>query len=629
MLPSCGMALDWKTLGDRPARWRAARALAVTIFTIWAAALRAEVLVARYGPLPPGVASTIVQTLAAAGHSLRPRSIVWQRDPTPYVGGDPINYLKYAREMQSFYQAHVREPVYLALVRSQLWLLNDDDVAVSVASAISSVLVVPAAYLAGAAAFGPVAGLGAALCWAIEVESVSWAADGWRDDTFALVFTLMVWAMVRLGQQPSRRRAMVAGTLAGLTCLTRLSALLSVVAALAWIVIDSSSRERRGPALRATALVAVVAAALVGPFLVNCAIATGDPFYAVNYHTKYYRFAQGLSPAVAESALHFMLRSFLRRPMEAIDTVAGGLLGWPFFAKWTGFAQWSLPLAYALEASAAAGMVLLLWSSTGRLLLVLLLSSLVPYSLTWVLGAGGASWRFTEHIYPIYLIAAFHLLDRGGRVLYTEFGRRGERPILTLRAVRTAALVAGGIGVAALVYLAMPVLIEREAMALGEPITIDSRARHGWFMVGDWSGPHTTGNVVTRAARELHVGVRVFLPAPMDYRLTLRLDPASAMAATTGQHIAVFVNRKPFGSLSLTFDPARIGAYRLQVPRDATVAGVNRIDLVASELVPASRAGREFRWLNGSDPVAFRFWYFRLEPGEITNPAAPSASDAL
>jgi hypothetical protein len=628
MLSSCGMALDWKRLGDRPARWRAARALAITIFTIWAAALRAEALVARYGPLPPGVAGTIVQTLAAAGHSLRPRSIVWQRDPTPYVGGDPINYLKYAREMQSFYQAHVREPVYLTLVRSQLWLLNDNDVAVSVASAISSVLVVPAAYLAGAAAFGPVAGLGAALCWAIEVDSVSWAVDGWRDDTFALVFTLMVWAMVRLAQQPSRRRAIVAGTLAGLTCLTRLSALLSVVAALAWILIESSSRERRGPALRATALAAVVAAALVGPFLVNCAIATGDPFYAVNYYTKYYRFAQGLSPAVAESGLHFMLRNFLHRPMETIDTVAGGLLGWPFFAKWTGFAQWSRPLAYTLEASAAAGMVLLLWSSTGRLLLVLLLSSLVPYSLTWALGGGGA-WRFTEHIYPIYLIAAFHLLDRGGRALYTAFGRRSERPILPPHAVRNAALVAGGIGVAALLYLTLPILIQREAMALGEPITIDSGARHGWFMVGDWSRPHNTGNVVTRAARELHVGVRVFLPAPMDYRLTLRLDPASAMAATTGQRVVVFVNRKPLGSLSLTFDPARIGAYRLQVPRDATVAGVNRIDLVASELVPASRAGREFRWLNGSDPVAFRFWYFRLEPGEITSPAAPSASDAL
>lgn len=619
------MALDWKRLGDGPARWRAARALAVTIFTVWAAALRAEALVARYGPLPPGVASTIVQTLAAAGHSLRPRSIAWQRDPTPYVGGDPINYLEFAREMQSFYQAHVREPVYLTLVKSQLWLLNDNDVAVSVASAISSVLVVPAAYLAGAAAFGPVAGLGAALCWAIEVDSVSWAVDGWRDDTFALVFTLMVWAMVRLGQQPSRRRAIVAGTLAGLTCLTRLSALLSVVAGLAWILIESSSRVRRGPAFRATALAAVVAAAIVGPFLVNCAIATGDPFYAVNYHTKYYRFAQGLSPAVAESALHFMLRNLLHHPMETIDTVAGGLLGWPFLAKWTGLTLWSRPLAYTLEASAVAGMVLLLWSSAGRLLLVLLFSSLVPYSLTWALGGGGA-WRFTEHIYPIYLIAAFHLLDRGGRALYAAFERGGEGPILPPHAVRTAALVAGGIGVAALVYMTLPVLIQREALALGEPITIDLGPRHGWFMVGDWSQPHTTGNVVVRAARELHVAVRVYLPAPMDYQLTLRLDPASAMAA--GQRVAVFVNRQPLGRLSLTFDPERIGAYRLQMPRNATVTGVNRIDLIASELVPASRAGSEFRWLNGSDPVAFRFWYFRLEPGPTTSSAARSASDA-
>src|SRR4029079_10126787 len=134
-------------------------------------------------------------------------------------------------------------------------------------------------------------------------------------------------------------------------------------------------------------------------------------------------------PNVAESALHFMLRNFLNRPMETIDTVAGGLLGWPFVARCIGVPHLSRSLAYMLEASAAAGTVRLLWSSTGRLLLVLLFSSLVPYSLTWVLGGAGAG-RFTEHIYPIYLIAAFHLLDRGGRAVYTAFGRRGERAIL-------------------------------------------------------------------------------------------------------------------------------------------------------------------------------------------------------
>ena len=36
---------------------------------------------------------------------------------TPYVGGDPINYLKFAREMRNFYAAHVREPMFPAVTK--------------------------------------------------------------------------------------------------------------------------------------------------------------------------------------------------------------------------------------------------------------------------------------------------------------------------------------------------------------------------------------------------------------------------------------------------------------------------------------------------------------------------------
>ena len=605
------MAIEWARRLDRSTRLRAARALAVTLLTIWAAALRADALVGRYGPLPPGITNSTVQALAAAGRHLRP-PVAWLRIQTPYVGGDPINYLKFAREMQSFYQAHVREPLYLTLVRSQLWLLNDNDIGVSMASAISSVLIVPAAYLAGAAAFGPVVGVGAACAWAIELDSVTWSVEGWRDDTFALVFTLMVWAMVRLGQEPSRRWAILAGVIAGLTCLTRLTALLSVAGALLWILIESA-RERRRAALRATAIAAVIAAALVGPFLVSCAIATGDPFYAVNYYTKYYRFEQGLSPSVAESALHFMARTFWHQPLHTIDTVAGGLLGWPFFAKWSGFTHWSLALARVLEWATVGGLVMFLWSSTGRLLLVLLFSSLVPYCLTWSLGGGGA-WRFTQHVYPIYLIAAFYFLDRGARAVVSARGRGVGRALVTARVLRTGAMVTGCAILAWIVYLTLPLLVQREALALGQPVTIDAGARNRWFLIGDWSRPHRTGNVVVRAAREPHVAVRFLLPRPMDCQLTLRIDPIASIQPPDVEEVAVFVNGRRLANLQLTLDSTRVGTYRMRVPGDITLAGLNRIDLLASRMVPASVAGRDFAWLDGSDPVAFRLWYFRMEP---------------
>ena len=32
--------------------------------------------------------------------------------------------------------------------------------------------------------------------------------------------------------------------------------------------------------------------AVVAPYLISCAIATGDPLFAINYHTVYYRFAE-------------------------------------------------------------------------------------------------------------------------------------------------------------------------------------------------------------------------------------------------------------------------------------------------------------------------------------------------
>jgi hypothetical protein len=163
---------------------RAALAAAVVI-TLYGGLLRLDALVGMYGTLDhPRWARVATTGIAPRVATIRPSAVQWPRIAVPYVGGDPINYLKYAREMTSFYQPHVREPVFLALTRGALVLLDNQDIGVSVASLVGSTLAIFAIYLVGAELLSPLVGLLAALLTAIEFDMVAWAPEGWRDDTY-------------------------------------------------------------------------------------------------------------------------------------------------------------------------------------------------------------------------------------------------------------------------------------------------------------------------------------------------------------------------------------------------------------------------------------------------------------
>ena len=199
---------------------------AVTAITLFGALLRLDALTVKYGWLEhPAWAVRFEQTLQPVSRALRPSAAPWAEVVKPYVGGDPINYIRFAREMRHFYQAHVREPVFLALTRFMLWVMDGRDIAVSYASALAGTLAIPATYLLGAAAFSRGAGLIAAAALAIELYAVTWAVDGWRDDTFMLFVALSAWALVRLHQQPTAARGAIAGVTDAAACLTPISAL--------------------------------------------------------------------------------------------------------------------------------------------------------------------------------------------------------------------------------------------------------------------------------------------------------------------------------------------------------------------------------------------------------------------
>ena len=407
----------------RPA-WAALAA--ALLITLYGALLRLDAFTGKYGTLDhPAWARVMTHDIAPLTRHLRPATVNWRREPRPYIGGDPITYLQYAREMTSFYQPHVREPVFLATTRLGLWALDNQDAGISLASAAGSLVAIFAAYLLGAALVSRLGGLIAAALMAVEYNTITWAVDGWRDDTFTAAFLLSAWALVRFRDRATFGNALLVGITAGAACLTRITALSFIVPALVWLAASGKTGARERLIHLGTA--ALLMTAVVAPFLVSCYIATGDPLFAINYHTAYYRHAEGIPIDQPMSAADYLRLKFARHPFGSLDVGINGLFVLPFTAKWLPFDVWVRGLATLLSGAALVGLALWVFSARGRLMLVIALGSLVPYAFTWNLG-GGAEWRFTMHAYPFYLVAASLALVTGLSVAAQRLARASSSP---------------------------------------------------------------------------------------------------------------------------------------------------------------------------------------------------------
>lgn len=583
--------------------------VAALLVCAYGALLRLDALAAKYGPLEhPAWARVATRDIAPLARHVRPASIAWGREPRPYVGGDPYTYLKYAREMRSFYQAHVREPVFLATTRAALWSVDGQDVGISFASAAGSVAAIFATYLLGAALVSPAGGLLAALLLAIEYDAISWAVDGWRDDTFTAFFVLAVWALVRFRQQPTFARALAVGLLGGIACLTRLTALSFILPALAWILVERRSEGRR--LVEHTAVAAAMLAAVVAPYLVSCAIASGDPFLAVNYHTGYYRHAEGLSSAAPMSAADYIRSKITRRPFAAMDVAAIGLFVRPFERKWWPFDLWRAGLAGVLRRVAVAGLAVWLFLPAGRFMLFVLTLSLLPYAFTWNLGGGG-EWRFTMHVYSIYLVAAVDASFRAAALVFAALRERraGLAGVSWRRVVPRTAVVAAAAAAGFALVFGMPWLVKREAIAAGDAVNVEAGARDRIFFRRGWSEPHAEGAVTVRVSLTDRAAVHFPLPQKRAYEIALRVDP---VVPDLQQRMMVLFNRQLVGRPQLSWDPNRIGTYRLSLPAAWVRAGDNELELIPEKMVTAAQAGPRFAWIDPSAQLGLRFWYLRV-----------------
>ena len=597
--------------GSSARRIRIAGHVLVVAIVALAALLRLDAFVGKYGPLErPAWARIATHQVADVARELRPANVYWGREQAPYVGGDPINYLAYAREMTSFYQPHVREPVFLALTRAALWSLDGQDAGVSLASAVGSVLAVLATYLLGAALISPLAGLLASSILAIEYEAIIWAPDGWRDDTFTAMVLFAAWALLRLHQDPTFKHAVLAGVFCAAACLTRITALTFILPALVWIVV-AATPERRRESLRQGAIALGVATLLVAPYLVSCAIATGDPFYAVNYHTVYYRHAEGSDISQPMSAASYLKQKFATRPAQTFDTGYIGLIVWPFITKWNGLGQWITGLGPAAQWVAVAGLAMLPFTRAGQLMLVILLTSLLPYAFTWNLGGGG-EWRFTMHAYPFYIAAAgFAVAALVTPLIVAARARAWPAVLPSPRALarRTALVAVVAIGGTA-AYFGLPWLVVKEAIGAGESTSIQTGSRDWIFYRTGWTPPRHDG-IVARVSTMARSVVHVPLPASRAYDMTLRMDP---IVPDVQQTVSVLFNRRLVGRLRLTWDPERVGTYRVHLPPEATHPGGNELVIIPEPMIQAASAGPRYAWIESDAQIGVRLWYVRILP---------------
>jgi 4-amino-4-deoxy-L-arabinose transferase-like glycosyltransferase len=585
--------------------WTLATALLITTY---GALLRLDAFVGKYGTLQhPAWARFATHDVAPVARHLRPSAVEWRPEARPYVGGDPFNYLKFAREMTAFYQPHVREPMFLTATRAGLAALDQQDAGVSLASAVGSTLAILGTYLVGAALVSPLGGLVAAAILAVEYDAITWAVDGWRDDFFTATILFAAWALLRFHDRPVFRYAVLAGITGGIASLTRITALSFLVPALAWVAIAGPGSTRRDRAIYA-GVASVILAACVLPFLISCAIATGDPFFSINYHTVYYRSAEGVRAAEPMSAADYIRSKFSHLPIGTIDVGITGVFVRPFVTKWNGLSVWMPELGRVLSWLAAAGLAMMPFSAKGRLTLLILLTSLVPYAFTWNIGDGGA-WRFTMHAYPFYIAAAVFAMAGVYRVL--DAGMTGKA-FPWRRSARRAALVLAAMGAAAAAWsLTIPWLVVREMIQKRESVSIETGGRDWAFFRDGWSPPHVEGLVPVRVSRVDRASVFMPLPDKAPYVLMLRLDP---VAPAVQNVLTVLFNSQVVGRFHLDWNPQRVGAYRVPLPAAWAKTGTNELTLIPDAMVAAGSAGPRFAWMDPSERIGLRVWYIRVLP---------------
>lgn len=581
-----------------PRARRGLRAGLVVLVIAYAILLRFDAISNQYDAVAGPQWLSSLQRLREGASMLRPSAMHWARTPLfPHRDGpatqyrsDPYTYLQRAREMRSFYGAHLREPLFPFTVKVFLWLLHNQDIAVSMSAAFFSVLAVVGTFVLGAMSLSYAVGLGAAVLLAVECDVITVGTQGWRDDAFTAAVVWSAVVLLAFVRQPSRGRAALVGVVAGAACLVRITAPSFLLPEWIWAFAIARGKPR---VYTIRLMVAIaVAIAFVAPYLVNCWRTFDDPLYAIDFHAAVYQSLEDPQREAHPSVVQYLTSDFRSRPLGTLDTFALGMTTYPFSNKWNGFDVWGRGVGTILSLASLAGLALFTAGSAGRFLLIVLAGSLVPYAFTWRLVD---DWRFTEHAYPFFLIAACAFIAASTEAIRHPHRVR-SRVSRSQGAAVGATLVLAGC-VAFVVLRVMPRLVFAEQLRASGAAKIVAGDRDGTFFPSEeWPRVVAAGKTRTRVTSDKQASVFLSLDRGPAYDLLVRIDPSSApVSSTEVPAIDLLWNGRFLSTCQSGSAPARIGVCRAHIPADAVRARTNRLTFVS---------------LKAS---GLRVWYVRVE----------------
>lgn len=512
---------------------QSAPAILLGVIVVYGALLRFEAFHQACGPLAGSGRFVAAQgAVAAFAARLRPESVRWPPVDLPYRH-DPKSYLDSARAMRHFYEARLREPLFVFSTKVGLWVTGGQDVAVSLVSSVFGWLLVPATYALGRALGGVVVGLTAALLVAIDPQLIGTGVHGYRDDLFSLLTVLFAVACLRLHRRGSLGAGVLVGVVGAGACLTRITAITFVLPGLLAVMLSPAPGRRQGQAIAVLVAVTLVVA-LVAPFLASCWAVYGDPLYSINWHSAFYARRGHIETPSGPNAMELVWRQLGQNPLVTVDSVVRGFTHHPWVNQGTELGRhWGGLPASVLRLLGLAGLLMWLWFTEGRLAVAVLAGSMVPFAFTWEVYSEG---RFTEHVAPFYMAAAAYAAVTPirwavARVRGSHDGRVG------LCGAATRALASAGLVLAFFVGVALlPPLIVYQQLASGQPASVGGDPRVVIFMpreifffaANGWSGPRTEGNFTFHDLEGARGRLRVPMSANYGYRCLVRLAPMSS-----------------------------------------------------------------------------------------------------
>lgn len=555
------------------------------LILLYAATLRFEALSIKHGPVlqPPWLHAFEQKALPVIAR-VRPSTLQWREGSNPYEKGDPMNYLRMARNMKSFYAAQFREPMYVFVTKESLGMFRQQDIAVSFGSAFFSILAVAATYVLGSAAFSWPVGVLSMLFMTVEQEVISLGVDGWRDDTFMFLVLMSAFAFVRLLKNLSFGNAIFAGFACAGACLTRLTSFSFILPAFAFLILFSAEPSLR-KRLKTIGLSLLVFGILIAPFLINCAIVYGDPLFSINDNTKFYRSRENLDSEKPMAVSQYLLGKLEQRPIKFIDTGFAGLTSYPFQNKWKGL-DYILPEAGRwLALFSLAGLFLFLLSNQGRLLLLVLITSLIPYAFTWQI-PGGSEWRFTLHAYPFYLIAAALTMTAVVSIVYPRsLWRSISASPPTEGRILTSFMLIAVIFVACWFLLnELNYLRKLESVKAGDSMIVEAGDRDAFFFKKGWFSPVTIQEDRVRIGKGRDMIVSVPLSRQQKYLLLVglnRLLPDESLGV-----FKIFINGSYIEEIRIEPNDPLLTARKVRLPDDKIQEGANKIQFAPIHAAP-------------------------------------------